>query len=191
MVNYFVLLILISALWIFRRPNGSAKRFLRPLLIFSALVIFSFLIYFSIEQYRDWSQSELTKLLLPPYRGIGYFIFYVGYVFFAPYLVSLATALIFLFAAKYLNKKFQERFFEREEPYLGALAIFLVGYPLCFFYLITMFSFYLIVHLGLLIFNRDSSSRISMYYLWLPLAIFAIIIAEWFQIFPVWNLLKI
>lgn len=39
------------------------------------------------------------------------------------------AALLLLVLADRLNIKFKKRFFEDEEPYLGALAVFILGNP--------------------------------------------------------------
>lgn len=179
------------------------------------ILIFVLLFYQSFQQYQSWSQNEVSKYLLPPHRSINYFIFYVLARFFAPYLISLAVAILFLFSAKALNKKYQERFFYPEEPYFGALAIFLVSHPGWIIYIITVILIYLLIQIFTLIYYKLHSLtiersnaiersnqleqrlslrevRVSMHYVWLPAAIFVIIIINyWLQTLGWWNLLKI
>lgn len=157
---------------------------------FSIFVVFVLLSYDSYLQYSAWSQNEVTKLFLPPYQPINYFLFYVGMRFFGPYLISLVFAFLFFVVAKYLNKKYQERFFYEEEFFIGALAIFLIGYPLAIFYLIGVISIYLLSHFILAGASKNLGSRLSTYYLWLPIAISVIIIKTWLQILPWWGILK-
>ena len=174
----------------------------RAIFIFSIFSIFFLLLYQSYQQYQSWSQNEVSQYLLPPHQSINYFIFYAIARFFAPYLISLAVAILFLFSAKALNKKYQERFFKPEEPYFGALAIFLVSHPGWLFYSALLIIIYLITHIVALARNYADSNadrcgketlsyRISMYYLWLPMAIFVIIIQRWLELLPLWSLLKI
>ena len=166
------------------------------------VLIFILLFYQSWQQYQFWSQNEVSQYLLPPHQSINYFIFYAIARFFAPYLISLAVAILFLFSAKALNKKYQERFFKPEEPYFGALAIFLVSHPGWLFYSALLIIIYLITHIVALARNYADSNadrrgketlsyRISMYYLWIPAAIFVIIIQRWLELLPLWSLLKI
>jgi len=93
--------------------------------------------------------------------------------------VALLAALLFLFGAILLNKKYQERFFEKEEPYLGALAIFLVGQPWWFYYILVIGFIGIIGTLILKIVH--SERRFPFYNFWLPIAVL-IIIAEKFLV---------
>jgi len=161
------------------------------LFIGTIILVFGFFCYQSYQQYQIWSQNELSKHLLPPYISIGYFIFYTLMRFFGPYLISLAAAILFLFSAKILNKKYEERFFYSEEYYLGALAIFLAGHPGWLFYLIFLIVIYLLIHLYSSFIIRNSSQRVSLYHLWIATAIFVIILSKWLQDLSLWGLLKI
>jgi len=213
MLFYFSLAILIFALgaqlWLrfFVNRRGLTRintrinaDIFKYIFLISLFLIFILLFYQSFKQYQFWSQNEVSKHLLPPYQSINYFIFYVATRFFVPYLISLVVAILFFFAAKFLNKKYEERFFYPEEYYLGALAIFLMSHPGWLFYLALLIVIYLIIHLVALTQNNADSNaeqrgmvrRISLYYLWLPTAIFVIIIINyWFQNFSWWNTLKI
>jgi len=153
------------------------------------ILIFIFLFFQSYQQYQLWLKNDISKHLLPPYQDINYFIFYSLTRFFGPYLISLATGILFLFSAKILNKKYQKRFFYPEEPYFGALAVFLAGWPGLLFYIIFLTLIYLFIHLYSL-FIIHNSQRISLYYLWLPVAIFVILIQKWLELLPLWKLLK-
>lgn len=178
---------------------------------FSIFAIFLLLFYQSYKQYQFWSQNEVSRYLLPPHQSINYFIFYALARFFAPYLISLAAAVLFLISANLLNKKYQERFFYPEEPYFGALAIFLVSHPGWIFYVTAVILIYLLIHLFTLIYYKLRSLtiersnaiersnrleqkpvRVSLRYVWLPTAIFVIIIINyWLQTLSWWNLLRI
>ncbi|MEK7076889.1 MAG: hypothetical protein AAB967_01520, partial [Patescibacteria group bacterium] len=98
---------------------------------------------------------------------------YVGSRYLAPPAIALLAAIIFGYAAWFLNKKFGERFFENEEPALFALGVFLAGYPGFLFYipLVLVIGILLAIHYSLL-----KKGRTPFYYLWLPTAIFAILI---------------
>ena len=157
---------------------------------FSIAAIFSLLVYYSYQQYVVWQSVEPSKFLLPPYQAIDYFVKYVGARFFAPYLISLIAAILFLFEAKRLNKKYEERFFEPEELWLGALALFLVGWPGAFFYFIGLIVFYFLLSTFYFLL-RGKEHRLSLYYLWLLLAIIVIIMNKWLIELNLWRLLKI
>lgn len=152
-------------------------------------LVFIFLVFQSFRQYEAWHQNSIAKHLLPPYQNWNYFIFYVFTRFFAPYVFSLAAAALFLAAAKFLNKKGKENFFHPEEYWLGASAIFLTGHPGWIFYLVFLILAYLSVHLCSFFVIRKSD-RLSLYWLWIPVAIFVIIIGEYLKKLPIWQLLK-
>lgn len=158
-------------------------------LLFSIAIIFGTAIYQSWQQYLAWQSNDLSRLLLPPHQSWDYFVFYSRIRFFNSYFLSLAIGLGFLIAAKYLNKKYQERFFEPVEPYLLATAIFVVGHPLWLFYLIILLTISLISSLVISYWSL-SQRRLPLYYFWLPAAIFTIIISEWLSTLPWWQTLK-
>jgi len=186
----------IGASLFWRRSFGNLRitnlvRIYEYIFLIVIVLIFILLFYQSWQQYQFWSQNEVSQYLLPPHQSINYFIFYVLARFFAPYLISLAVAVLFLFSAKALNKKYDERFFEPEEPYFGALAIFLSAHPGWLFYVVFIISAYLLIHFYSLLITHYSLQRISLYYLWIPTAIFVIIIQRWLELLPLWSLLKI
>lgn len=134
-------------------------------------------LYLTIDYYRAWRGSgNFLQYLIPPFQKPTYLLGYVINHFTIPYLISLGVALVFLGAANFLNHRYESRFFEAEEPYLGALAIFLLGQSyLWIYYLAGFILFYLIFHL----FNRfwrRQSERLPLYWLWLPAALLVIII---------------
>ena len=163
--------------------------------IFLIIVILFFILTFykTRQQFLLWQNNAPAMYLIPPYQDINYFLKYSFYVFFAKPIIALLAALIFLGLTKFFNRKFQERFFEPEEPYFGALSIFLVDYPGWLFYLALLIFVYLIIHLSLVISHSSSAkkNRISLYYLWFPVAICVIIMQRWLELLPWWGLLKI
>lgn len=200
-MQYFSLgiLILVLAISLFARrlfhnhpslATGNGGKIYKIAFISAIILIFMVLLFLTWRQYNLWLEHDVSKNLLPPYTGINYFIFYAFTRFFAPYLVSLAVAVLFLFSAKSANKKYGERFFYPEENYFGALAIFATGHPGWLFYAVFLIVIYLLIHLySLFIINKPE--RLSLYYLWLPAAIFVIIIQNWLVKLPLWSLLKL
>ena len=152
------------------------RRRYKQIFTLSLLAIFLVGLHMSFLQYKLWSGGSFTKLLLPPHDSLGYFFFYVLTRIFAPYLISLGAAFLFLFAAVRYNRKYNEQFFEKEEPYLGALSIFLTGHPGWLIYMITVIILYLLSHVFYYIFI-SKKQRLPMYYFWVPTAIFVIIIS--------------
>ena len=186
-----ILILTFGASLFWRRSFGISRLIIKWIFLTAVIWTFILLSYQSYQQFQVWSQNEVSQYLLPPHQSINYFIFYVLARFFAPYLISLAVAVLFLFSAKALNKKYDERFFEPEEPYFGALAIFLSAHPGWLFYVVFIISAYLLIHFYSLLITHYSLQRISLYYLWIPTAIFVIIIQRWLELLPLWSLLKI
>ncbi|MBI4159942.1 hypothetical protein HY504_02150 [Candidatus Wolfebacteria bacterium] len=163
----------------------------RRIFLIAVVFVFSYTVYLSFAQYRAWLENELSKFLLPSYQGWGYFLFYAGMRFFAPYLLSLAIAGIIFYGMKTVNRRYGERFFYDEEYWFAALAIFLSGHPGWLVYLTALLLVYLLIHLYSLFIIHDSD-RISFYYLWLPTGIFAILFIEFYLAkLPFWKLLAI
>lgn len=176
MLFYFslIILILVLVLQITRFAKQSGLFGFKYIFIISIFIIFGLLFEQSFQQYQVWSQNEISKFLLPPYQTLNYFVFYVFTRFFVQYLISLATAIIFLIVAKTLNKKYEERFFKPEEFYLAAAGIFLVGYPGMLFYLVLLL---ILAAIGSIILSFiKPGERFSLNYLWLPLSLFVILI---------------
>ncbi|MBI3589446.1 MAG: hypothetical protein HY093_03510 [Candidatus Liptonbacteria bacterium] len=182
-----ILALVLAAQFFYRFSSGRLAAFfikfkfhtfLRWIWILSGVLIFSLLTYWSYLQYELWSgEGGFGKFLLPPYQSIYYFFSYVGVRFFGPWILAFFAAILVSRLAKFLNRRFEERFFEPEEIELIALGTFLAGYPGFFFYLaliltvgVLFSAFYLLL----------SKGRLPLYYFWIPLAIFAIIMKIWF-----------
>ena len=155
----------------------------------AVLVVFGFQIYLSWKQYGIWKNDEMGKFLLPPHQNFDYFVFYVRSRFFNPYLLSLSFGALFFWAAEYLHKKYDGRFFEPIEPYLLGTSMFAVGNPLWLFYLIILLSIFLIIQFIYNICYPLNAKRLSLYYLWLPSAIFTILLEPVLRIYS--NALRI
>lgn len=202
MFFYLSLIILVLS---FGTPWFMPRRFLGEdlkkvfvkIFFFSALLIFGLGFYYSYQQYVVWQSAEPTKYFLPPYASLNYFLQYVGFRIFGPYLVSLAFAFSLLFSMKALNKKYGEKFFYSEEPYAAGLAIFLTGHPGWLFYFVGLVLAYLLSHIFISFYYRFflrtglNEIRVSLRYWWIPLAVFAIIISKLIQETQWWLLLKI
>lgn len=134
--------------------------------------------YLTYLQYILWRKSgPPAQYLVPPHRDIGYLFGYAIGHFAQSYLISLGAAFIFLGAAILLNEHFDGRFFEDEEPYFGALAIFLLGNPLWIYYLISIIFAALMVT-GYRFLVSGDKFRFSLYYLWWPAAVIVFIISK-------------
>lgn len=126
------------------------------LLLGAVLFIIGYYGYLTYGQYLLWRSGPPTIFFLPPYRGIGYLFGYHLTRFLLYYIVSLIIGVGLILLAHYGNKKFGEKFFDAEEPYLGALAIFLLGNRAWLsgfawiFYFLGLAGLYLLVHIFLL-----------------------------------------
>jgi len=153
---------------------------LRIFFIISISVVIFWGFYESFLQYQIWSGDVLSKFLLPPHQSIGYFLKYSFIHFFWGNLISLGAGLLFLLGATKLNNRFQKRFFEEEEPYLGALAMFLLGQPFWMIYFIAVTAIGVLGSLFLIfkakVVGSETFHRFPFYYLWLPVAIIVLII---------------
>ena len=217
-----VILAVIFGMQIFTSKSkfNKSEIFGLSFLILSVLIVFGLSFYGSYQQYVFWSGNDLSKLYLPPYQSIDYFVFYARTRIFNPYIISLLIGILFLLATKALNKKYQERFFERTEPYLLAISMFVVGNPLWLFYLALLLIIYFLMHLAALAWinvpilsrihdgsaigtdsnaeqrgknisaNPRSYPRVSAYYIWLPSAFFTILISKWLSALSWWAILK-
>ncbi len=185
LARFDLLKLKLSNIWEVEPP-----KIIKSIFLFSVVLIFVLLFYNSYRQYQIWSHGQIAKFLLSPYNQT-YFIFYVAFRFFLPYLISFSAGILFLLLSKYFNRKYENRFFCPEEPYMAALSIFLTGYPGWLIYLILLILTYLFLHFVSSVTPSRRGERIALYYLWIPVAIFVILIEKWLEILPLWGLLKI
>jgi len=128
-----------------------------------AVILFFGLVYFQYLIWRDGGQ--LTRYLIPPYQSIWYLFSYViGHKAYS-YIVSLGISFVFLGISILLNEIFEKKFFEEEEPYWGALGIFVLGTPWWLYYLVTVLLLGIIGSL-VFVFWLKKCKRFSLYYLW-------------------------
>lgn len=160
-------------------------RAVKYIFIATAAGLFAGLAYIVYLQYRAWLENPLMKFSLPPYRGWDYFFSYVGYRAVAPWLTSLLAAIFIARFAEYLNRKFDERFFEREEVWLMMLGIFWTGYPGFLFYIALILLVAAFISFFYTILLRR---RLPLYYFWMPMAALAILLRIWLIPTPVANI---
>ncbi|MDP1706623.1 MAG: hypothetical protein Q8L36_02275 [bacterium] len=179
--SFFSLIVLVTLLFLQIRRRYSDFDFFnitKKIFFFSIIGGFVYYGYLVYNQYFIWFYAgPPASFLLPPYESLWYVFSYHLGRFGLMYGVSLFVGLIFLAAAIRFNRKHGDLFFEKEEPYLGALAIFLAGTPGELYYFGGLITTYFILHLGLRMVRRTKEElRLPVYWLWLPLAILAIII---------------
>ncbi len=166
------------------KKRFSVERGTRPLFFITVSFILAYFVYLVVFQYIVWRDAGPPSIyFIPPYQSIWYVVNYHFIRFGLYYLISLAAAAVFFVAARKLNSRFNERFFEPEELYLGALSIFLLGNPAWgyawIFYIMAMLSVAAIATSYQLLITKENH-RFSLYWLWLPVAILTIIVMSLF-----------
>ncbi|MCL5012268.1 MAG: hypothetical protein M1320_02485 [Patescibacteria group bacterium] len=147
------------------------------------------LIYFSVRQYYEWSVH--APGLLPPYTSFSYFIMYIATRLWAPYVVSALCGFVWWISMKFLNARYENKFFYPDEFLFAPLALFFVGYPGVLLYIVSFFALYILWSAGQTIWQRGLA-RVSMRYLWIPLALCVILIQQLYvSHLSWWVMLKI
>jgi hypothetical protein len=165
-----ILIVGVFLLQLTRKSFSSAR--IKKILLVAIIGILLLVTYEGYLLYQGWMQSEIGRYLLPPYQNIGYFLFRFFKTSLLSWVVAAVGGVFLAWTAQKLNNRFDERFFEKEEISLFALAAFLVGYPGILFYVI----FVLLTELFLtIIYTLGGWGRAPMYYLWLPVALFVMI----------------
>ncbi len=141
-------------------------------------------------QFIAWQSGPPSSLLLPPYQGIGYFLFYALTRYMAPYLLSAAIGFVAYYALCWINARHDNRFFYADEPTIIALCIATTSHPLWIGYLVVATGLFLITALvRMMLFGR--TTRTSMYYIWIPAAILFLAALPLLRTLPAFLLLKI
>ncbi|MDP2703653.1 MAG: hypothetical protein Q8P01_00235 [bacterium] len=154
-------------------------RYLFFLAIFGILGFYFYLVY---AQYVTWRDAgPPSSFLIPPHASVLYVFGYHFSRFGLQYLISFGISVLFFFAAWWLNRRFGERFFEREEVYLGSLSVFLLGDPAwnyAWMYYLILVLFLSVVGSLFTQYVFRIRKRFPLYFLWIPCALGVILIAE-------------
>lgn len=180
---YVPLAVLAGTAWFEFKRRGFLARHAARIFLYSAGLVFAYLIYLSFLQFRAFQTGPLG-LTLGTGSGLRWFLGYIQTHFWNDYLVSLPFAILFVIIAYYFNRKYQDRFFEREEPFLAALGILLTGYPAFLFYIVLVLLLPAIVSA---VFVRRGE-RLPLYHFWMPMAIVVLLIVQfWAQNQTWWS----
>lgn len=137
-----------------------------------------------VLQYQAWHESPGLAFLLPPYQGIGYFITFVSLRYLLPVGIAIVCGTALL---RVLRRPSWERFLYQDEPYIVASACIAVGYPGIMIYLPACIIFFLVYSLGSTL-MKGKDARVSMRYLWIPLAVCVMILNNMYlQGTDTWN----
>ena len=166
------ILVLAAAAQFFPRALLTARA--RLIFWLSVVLVLGYASFTAYLQYRAFENGPLS-FVLGTTEGLKWFVGYARLHFLNEYLVSLITAIVIALFAEYFNRRKGELFFEREELYIAALGIFLVGYPGFLFYI----PLVLILSLLTSVFFVKRGERLPLYYFWMPTAI-AVLLAVQF-----------
>lgn len=128
----FITLAGLVKIWIDKKKIPEVK-YIRIAIIINVIFILLRSLYATIVNYWMWSQSPATQEFLK----LDYVVkFSFNNYWFTPIITLLFSFLIFKLLV-FANKKFNERFFYNEEPYLIVLGIILNPWPMLFFFIIS------------------------------------------------------
>lgn len=128
----FITLAGLVKIWIDKKKIPEVK-YIRIAIIINVIFILLRSLYTTIVNYWMWSQSPATQEFLK----LDYVVkFSFNNYWFTPIITLLFSFLIFKLLV-FANKKFNERFFYNEEPYLIVLGIILNPWPMLFFFIIS------------------------------------------------------
>ena len=137
-------IIFLSAFYFFYFQKDNLKLLINKLIAAALSFLAILAIIKTINQYYSWSGNELSRLLLPPYQPIDYFIFYAFSRFWLGVLISAGASFLFFLFLKFLEKR-QNRFFIDGETALGFLTALLVGWPNFVIFLPLVFIFTILI----------------------------------------------
>ncbi|MGC9046553.1 MAG: hypothetical protein ACP5IC_00290 [Minisyncoccia bacterium] len=180
-IGFFYLLVFFIIQVILFKLNK--RQYLKYCFLFSFIFYLFLFLYLSLAQYNIWLNDSFAKYLLPPYQSIKFFLTYTFFHFAYNYIISFGFALLILGISIFLNQKYQNLFFQIEEPYIFATILFVLSLKYMVVYLFSIFIIATIIN----IFLKNKSERLSLYWLWIPSALF-ILLLEHFHFFGIINL---
>jgi hypothetical protein len=163
--RYAALVVLLGTFVLQLVRRDAVRRHTSRVFLYASGFFAAYLLYVGFLQFLAF-QSGILGGLLGQGETFRWFLGYVRINFWNEYIVSFALAILFILVAGYANRKTNERFFESEERYLGALGIFIVGYPGCLFYIVAM----LLVPAAVSLYFIRRGERLPLYYFWMPVA---------------------
>lgn len=99
---------------------------LLPLILISSYVFYASIKTFA--QYYVWSHNSLSKLFLPPYQGLSYFLFYSFGRFWLNAILAVGAAFVFYLFLKTLSR-YRQGLFKDGEKEIGLISALLSGWP--------------------------------------------------------------
>jgi len=166
----FLTLAGLVTIWTITRKIASIKIILGCIYL-NVFMMFFRSVYCTFANYWIWTQNDQFKIFLQP----AYFLKFSLISYWLSSLVTFIFGILFFKLIIYLNKKFDNRFFYEQEPYLILLGIVINPWPMLFFFIVFSIICLLIIQiLNLfiqLIYLRNKKvklERIPMLFIWLP-----------------------
>jgi uncharacterized protein YacL len=159
--------------WIIKKRPASLK--ITKITFWTVLcsLIFQSL-YLSILHLILWYNTPWGRALMPPVNPWSYSLHYVFVQYCKRNVFTIVGALLFMFIAYWFNKKYNEKFFYKEEIYLMGLSMLCNPWPGLIVLLIIVLFTSLIIQIVNLFLTKHK--RISMLYLWLPCSLLSFFI---------------
>jgi hypothetical protein len=177
-ISLAALLIALALEWLKR---GFLAKHASRIFLYSALIVFAYLLYIAFLQFQAFQRGPLGLTL----GTKDTFLWFLGYVrlhYWNVYLVSFPAAILFALIGGWFNKKYAERFFEKEELYLIATGILLTGYPGFIFYI----PLVLLLSSAVSAIFLKHGERMPLYHFWMPTAIAVLLAIQLWAGSQVW-----
>lgn len=162
----------LTVLWFYFKKPPSIK-IIKKAICINLFFIFFKAIYSTIVNGIMWDRSLANESLLE----ITYFTKYSFNHYWIIPIITVFIAFLIFWLIKLINKKFEERFFFKEEPFLISLGIILSPWPWLIIFLISVVIILFFIQIINLFIKLKKSikkiitiERTPMIYLWIPSA---------------------
>lgn len=169
-----LIVLLLGAQWGLR---SFFDRHIRAMVRVSVGIVMVVLAMYTWDQFQIWQEGGLAQFLLPPYQSSLYFWGYVAGRIWGPYLLAGLLGAVIGYGAHHYNRIRNNQLFEPQEMILAPLCFFLMGWPGALVYGVVVLVAFVVASLGVSVI-RSRHERISLYYFWLPAALFGILLQE-------------
>jgi hypothetical protein len=166
----FLTLAGLVAIWAMTRKTPSIKIILGCIYL-NIFMIFFRSVYCTFTNYWIWKQNPQFKIFLQP----DYFIKFSLNSYWIASVITILFGILLFKLIIYLNKKFDNRFFYTEEPYLIFLGIIINPWPMFFFFILFSIACLLILQIINLLIQlvnlrnkKTQLERMPMLYIWIP-----------------------
>lgn len=157
-------------IWISTRKTPQIK-YIKLAIFINIIAIILRAVYSTVMNYWMWSQNSTTQKFL----DLNYIFKFSFNIYWLTNIVTIIFSILIFKILVFVNKKFNERFFYEEEPYLIVLGIILNPWPILFFFIITSIICFLVLQIinvlkQKLYFKHQKTEfeRIPMLHIWIP-----------------------